>query len=244
MRAAQIMMDNETNLIFAALFFIISHIGLASEPMRGVLVKILGRNFYLIFFSVISALAMIWLIVAFITAPPVEIWSPPQELRLIPLAVMPFACILFVTGISTSKATVLSDGALTKGTIKTPGILRITRHPIMWGFALWGLSHMAANGNQTDLILFGMIVFLALAGMKRLDTKHRKTQGAAFEEFAAKTSLIPFAAILSGRNKLALKEINKLEIAGGLALYAALLTGHEWVIGVTPLPHQWAIGIT
>ena len=230
------MFEQETNLVFAALFFIISHIGLATEPMRGILIKAFGRTFYFFLFSIVSIVALVWLMIAFAGAPYAQIWSPPGELRYVPLAIMPFACLFFVAGISTSHATVLSDGKLSKSAIETLGILRITRHPLMWAFALWGLSHMAANGNQADLILFGTVTILALVGMVRLDSKHKKTQGARFEALAATTSLIPFAAILSGRNKLALKEIGVWEIAGALALYAALILSHQWALGVSPLP--------
>ena len=45
------------------------------------------------------------------------------------------------------------------------------------------------------------------------------------------TSNVPFAAILSGRNKLVLKEL-LLPVVVGLLGYGVVFWGHEWVSGV------------
>ena len=54
-----------------------------------------------------------------------------------------------------------------------PGILKVTRHPMMWAFGLWALAHIAANGDLRSLLLFGSMAVLALYGTVRLDAKRR-----------------------------------------------------------------------
>ncbi|MHA1597082.1 MAG: NnrU family protein, partial [Alphaproteobacteria bacterium] len=60
--------------------------------------------------------------------------------------------------------------------------------------------------------------------------------GADWLALQAETSNIPFAALISRRTRLTPSEFGWMRILGGLALYGALLAGHEAVIGVAPLP--------
>ncbi|MBN33412.1 MAG: hypothetical protein CMM46_01300 [Rhodospirillaceae bacterium] len=38
------------------------------------------------------------------------------------------------------------------------GIFSITRHPLLWGIALWALAHLIANGDVASLLFFASIV--------------------------------------------------------------------------------------
>ena len=37
------------------------------------------------------------------------------------------------------------------------GVLRITRHPFLWGVALWALGHLLVNGERFAVMLFGAL---------------------------------------------------------------------------------------
>src|SRR3546814_16088863 len=92
---------------------------------------------------------------------------------------------------------------LKSGGRPAPGILAITRHPVMWAFALWALAHVPANGTAADLILFGSIAILALVGTLTIDAKKRRPWGEAeWARFAGPTSNLPFAALLAARARL------------------------------------------
>eukprot|EP00878_Enallax_costatus_P040989 GHUV01047417.1.p1 GENE.GHUV01047417.1~~GHUV01047417.1.p1 ORF type:complete len:221 (+),score=22.58 GHUV01047417.1:250-912(+) len=82
------------------------------------------------------------------------------------------------------------------------GIMRITRHPQMVGQALWCLAHTLWIGNSfmvtTSLGLMVHHVFGCWHGDRRLQAKY----GEAFEKVKARTSTVPFAAILDGRQQL------------------------------------------
>jgi uncharacterized membrane protein len=119
------------------------------------------------------------------------------------------------------------------GARPAPGILAITRHPVMWAFGLWALSHIPANGTAADLILFGAMAILALLGTLAIDAKKRRLWGEAdWARFASQTSNLPFAAVLSGRARIRPGEIGGLRVLGAAALYALLVFGHPWIAGV------------
>lgn len=86
------------------------------------------------------------------------------------------------------------------------GIIRISRHPQAVGQILWCATHLLWIGTSfTAWACFGLIahhLFAVWNGDRRL--RHRF--GAAFEELRASTSVIPFRAVLDGRQKLVLAE--------------------------------------
>ncbi|KAI8107388.1 hypothetical protein M9435_002419 [Picochlorum sp. BPE23] len=82
------------------------------------------------------------------------------------------------------------------------GIIRITRHPQAFGQLVWCLAHTAWVGSSfmvaTSLGLMAHHAFACWHGDFRLKRKY----GDAFEELKKRTSIVPFAAILEGRQVL------------------------------------------
>ncbi|KAL5703133.1 zeta-carotene isomerase [Ranunculus cassubicifolius] len=82
------------------------------------------------------------------------------------------------------------------------GIMRITRHPQMVGQVIWCLAHAIWIGNSVAVAasvgLIGHHLFGVWNGDRRLSLRH----GEAFEIVKSRTSVVPFAAILDGRQKL------------------------------------------
>ena len=224
------------HLGLAAAVFVASHGGLSGGAVRGWLVARLGRPAFLTLYSVVALAALGWFIAAYAAAPYAELWPAAPWTRLVPLVVMPFSAILLVAGLSTANATVTADGKLPEGADPAPGILKVTRHPVMWAIALWAAAHVPPNGDVAALVLLGTFLALALTGMARLDAKRARGQQQAWRRFAAVTSALPFAATAQGRNRVSLADIGWGRIVGGLALYGVFLFGHEWVIGKSALP--------
>ena len=161
---------------------------------------------------------------------------PPIGLMHLSLAIMPFACLLVVAGMSTPNPSALGGDTPEALDQQPVGILKVTRHPVMWGIALWGIAHLLANGDAASLMLFGGMTLLALAGASAQETKKRVQLGRRWDGFVAQTSYLPFAAMAAGRTRLRLVEIGWWRIAAALALYALLLVLHPWLFGVSPLP--------
>ena len=222
-------------LLPAAALLLATHYGISSTPLRGWLVARIGERPYLILYSVVALGALIWLIVAYRRAPFIELWTAPAWSAWLPLVVMPFALLLLVCGVSTLNPTAVGAPDTLDQAEPARGILRVTRHPFMWGVALWALAHMAANGDAAALVLFGTFAVLALLGTLLIDHKFRARRGSQWQRFAAMTSNLPFAAILVGRQHLVLAEIGWERGGIALALYVVLLALHPWLFGLSAL---------
>ena len=216
-----------TSLVAATAVFLLTHF-VASTPLRAPLVKALGEWPYRAVYSVVALATLLWMITAYNAAPREILWP---GLRLLPAFVMPFAFVLLACGYWRNPTIVGADRLL-KSADPARGMIRITRHPIMWAVMLWAASHGLARGDAGSLVFFGG--FLALGGIGTLTMDRRKRSNPDFARFAAVTSNIPFVAIAQGRNRLDLREIGWLRPAIGLALYAAFFAGHGWLLGVRP----------
>jgi uncharacterized membrane protein len=230
------------SLILAGLFFLGIHVVISASPLRGVIVGAVGERPYLVGFSLLSSAALAWLIVAYGDAhATAEIWwTAPAWLRWPALLAMLLSVWLVVVGLTTPSPTVTGGESRLARADAARGILRISRHPFLWGVALWALVHLLLNGDAASLVLFGGLLLLALIGPGLIDGKRRRVFGASWERFAAVTSSLPFAAIAAGRNALRLDEIGAWRWLLALAVFIGLLAGHRWAFGVSPLPVGWS----
>ena len=222
------------NLVAAAVFFLAIHFGVSGTALRARLVRAMGEKAYRGLFSLASLGGLIWLIRAYSAAPHVELWG--QLLALKPLAapLVLLAFLLVVIGLATPSPTVVGGEAQLARDVTARGILRITRHPFLWGVALWAFVHVVINGDLASLVLFGSLCVLAVGGTASIDRKRRLSFGAHWERFASSTSNVPFAAIASGRNQLgtALREIGIARPLVAVAIYGAAFVFHARLFGV------------
>ncbi len=217
------------SVAFVALHFVLSALGVRARGIAA-----LGERAYLGVYSLLALGAFAWLIIEWRAAPYVEFYATPAWTRWVPNLTMPIAYTLLIMGYTIRSPTVAGVSAGTEG---PTGILRITRHPALWGFGLWGLSHLAANGDLRALALFGGLALLSFGGMAHIDARRRVTGGEAWARFAAASSTVPFAAILAGRQTWpSFAELGWWRIALGLGGWAAMLFLHEWLIGASPWP--------
>jgi uncharacterized membrane protein len=219
----------------AAVVLLATHYGISSTPLRAWLVGRIGERPYLALYSLIALGGVIWLISAYRRAPYVELWPMAGGSAWVPLIVMPFALLLLVCGVSALNPTAVGSPDTLDQAEPARGILRVTRHPIMWGVALWALAHLVPNGEAASLVLFGTFALLALLGTLLIDHKFRARRGAEWQRFAAVSSNLPFAAILAGRQHLAPREIGWLRVGVALVLYVVLLAVHPWLFGLSAL---------
>ena len=223
-------------VLAAATFFVASHLLMARKTVRGWLVERVGETAFRGLYSAVALGALVWLVYARAGAPYVEVWPESSWARHVPLVVMPFAAILLVCGLTTRNPTAIGGGVEPGDARPAPGIMQVTRHPTLWAIALWALAHMPPNGDAASLVLFGALAVLALAGMPLLDRKRSETLGATWGPIALTTSVLPFAAMISGRAKLRFDEIGAWRILAGVALYLILLMAHGPIIGRSVLP--------
>ncbi|MDI1478677.1 NnrU family protein [Polyangium sp. y55x31] len=218
-------------LAAATLSFVLGHIGLSSVTLRRPLIQKLSEKGFQGVYSILVLAAFIWMIFAYRAAPHVELWQAPAWTRWIPLVVMPIAFFFLVCGYSTQNPTQMMQEKAVGA--EPRGIVRITRHPALWSFALWAMAHIPPNGDVASVCLFGGIACLAIAGMLHIDSRRKLALGDAWEPFAAKTSLVPFARGGVGK---ALGEIGIVRFVVAILLYVGMLHGHRMVIGVSAMP--------
>jgi uncharacterized membrane protein len=223
-------MDPMAHLALATAAFLAAHY-VSSTPLRSRLVQALGENAYLGLYSLASFATLGWMIWAYARAPLAPLWP---GLRLLPLALMPVALVLLACGLMSRNPSAVRQQAALRAPEAARGILRVTRHPVMWAFALWGLAHVLARGDAAALIFFGGFVLLALSGTLLIDARKAASLGEDWQRFAAATSNIPFGAVVAGRNAFRPGEIGWTKILTGLALYVALLLLHPYLFGARP----------
>ena len=222
------------SLLLSALFFTGIHLGIAGTAMRDRAIGILAKNGYMAFFAVASVIGLGWLVTAYNRAPYLVTWGMLEWWKPIAIILMLPAALLVVIGLTTPNPTSVAQ----EGRIGQPprGIVRVTRHPFLTGVGLWALVHLIGNGDVASLIFFATWAIVALTGTLSIDAKRRRLLGAAWEPFAARTSIVPFAAIAAGRNRLIPREIRLWRWAIALLAYVLMLGGHAPVIGVSPFP--------
>ena len=221
-------------LLLALVCFLLLHSVPAAPALRGRLVALLGERFYLAAYSVVSLAALTWLIAEALAAPHVEIWPYHPALTWVPFVVMPVACILFVAGAVTPNP--LSVAFRRDGFDPDhPGIVGVTRHPLLWAFVLWAGSHVVANGDLASLVLFGVFGIFALAGFRLADHRQRRKLGA--ERWRALTARAPTAPWAAGA--AAWREVPLWAVVWGLVVWVLLILLHPLVIGVAAVPPTW-----
>ncbi|MFT8245903.1 NnrU family protein [Roseomonas sp. BN140053] len=219
-------------LLLAALLWVGLHVGVAGTALRGRLVARLGEGGFRGAFSLASAVAITLLVLAWRNADTAPLWVAPRELRWALVVLMLPAFVLFAGSLLTPNATAVG-GERAMGQ-EPRGVLRITRHPMLWAFAIWGAVHVLGNGDSAAVLFFGAFLLTALLGMPSLDAKVAARDPAGWRGFAAATSLLPFGSVARGQNRLRWREL-LLPGAVGLLAWAALLHLHPRLFGVSPL---------
>lgn len=225
-----------SELLAATGLFILTHALPALKGVRAVLVARFGRVPYLIAYSVLSLAVLAWLAVAFARAPHIVLWDFAAWTRWVPLGLMPVSCMLLVGGLALHNP--LSLTLKSRGfDRRRPGFLALTRHPVPWAMALWAGAHIPPNGDAAAVLMFSLLLGLSLYGIFALDDKRRASLGReAWTALAAGTSILPLAALVAGRAGFSRGAQWAVGLGGGLVLYFVVLLGHEYVIGMDPLP--------
>jgi uncharacterized membrane protein len=218
--------------------FVLIHVGVSATGLRGALVRTIGEWPYRAVFALVSVALLAWMIwgIGEMRADPFDplnapLWAPPDWLRWPAYLLVALGLMLAFAGLFTPGPTVA--GFEKRGLAAAEparGVLRITRHPFLWGVSMWALGHLLVNGERFAVMLFGALALMVLLGTRSIDRKGRARDPEAWDRFAAVTSNLPFAAIAQGRNKLRLGEMGWQTLAA-LALVALLAWAHPILFG-------------
>ena len=219
--------------------FVLIHIGISATGLRARIVGAIGEWPYRGLFSLASGALLAALIVGVgqMRADPFDplnapLWDPPEMLRWPGYVLVLLGLSLAFTGLFTPGPT--TAGFEKKGLAQAEpayGVLRITRHPFLWGVALWGAGHLLVNGERFAVMLFGAMALMAVLGARSIDRKGAARDPEGWARFENVTSNMPFAAITQGRNKLVLGEIGWRGLVG-IAITIAIALFHRQAFGV------------
>jgi uncharacterized membrane protein len=113
------------------------------------------------------------------------------------------------------------------------GIMRITRHPQMVGQLIWCVAHTLWIGTTFTLVTSIGLMLHHLFAVWHGDYRLGKRYGSEFAEVKARTSIVPFAAVLDGRQTLILSEFLRPAYIGVIAFVMLFWWGHPWLIQTT-----------
>ncbi len=223
----------EPALVTASLvgLFAATHIGLASHPIRPRLARRLGELGFLALFSAVASLCFALLV--HYTATHVGQGAPGLALGqtaglrwlLIGAVVVGFALMAGSLAVYSS-----SPMALFSDTVGEPrGIDRISRHAFFMGVVCWSGAHALLATHLVATVFFAGLAGVAWVGSAHQDRKLTRHFGNPYREYLARTSRVPFAAILAGRQQLVLGEIPWLALALGVGVAFVLRQVHEYI---------------
>ena len=216
-----------TQFIVSLLVFLALHSVPAIPAIRQKLVKTLGRRTYLILYSLASLAALGWVFHAALRLDYVELWSPEPWQAWFPIVLSPLAFFLLVAGLISPNPVSIS---FRRGDNQPGAIVSITRHPVLWGFFLWAVGHVIANGDLRSLILFGVLALFAVFGIVMTERRNK------LNPLRDPTSVIPFAAVLRGQTRLRTDTAMLVAFIISAALTSwLLLGGHAVLFGADPL---------
>lgn len=220
----------------SVMVFLLAHVIPPAPPVRTKLIAWMGRCVYLLAYSALSIGLLTWMIVAGQRAPYIGLWVAAEWQWWVTIVVMPFALWLVLAGLFEPNPLSIS---VRKKDMNIPFGLsaRVTRHPVLWGFLLWALTHLIPNGDVVSFVLFGGMIMLAIVGFLVVDRRTKKRLGEEqWTTLAAATHLIPFVALFRGKAKLVFTAQTWLWIGVSLVTYFWILFGaHADYLGVDPL---------
>lgn len=178
-------------LIAGLVLFFGIHLVPSWPDLRRRLLGLLGQRGYQAAFALVALAGFVLIVAGMARAPFVPVYAPPSWGRMT-------AVVLLI------PAFVLLTAAYLPGNVR-----RYTRHPMLWGVALWAAAHLLANGDLAGVLLFGSFLAYALFDMVSANLRGARRQ-------VERLPLIrdAYAAIL------------------GLVVYAGLMRVHPWLFGV------------
>ena len=225
-------MPGSLMVLATAASFVGTHFAL-SHPFRRPIVGALGENGFSVVYSVVALAtlgATIWAYgAAPITAP---LWDVGDGLWAASTVAMLLASILLLGSLVRNPA---MPGALgTAATAMARGVYAVTRHPMMWAFAIWGASHILIYPIAKNIVLSGAIIVLALVGSALQDRKKAALDPQGWTAWERRTSFLPFAALAQRRAEFG--GFGAHAIGGGLVVWLVATWAHIPIAG-------WRAGI-
>jgi uncharacterized membrane protein len=210
--------------------FAATHMAFSSQRLRPKLVARLGALGFQALYSLLALAIFVPLVSTYYAHKHTGayLWhlSELPGVRWVGYGVMGAAFALVVAGLLQPSPASLRPGAMV-----VRGIARVTRHPVLMGFGLWGVAHlMLAQVHLAELAFFGGFPIFAVVGCEHQDQRKRAALGEPFRAYADATPFLPFASLRFAKGLLEMPA--PVAITAGIALAWALREwAHVWLSG-------------
>ena len=207
-----------TQLILGLILFLGAHsVRILADGWRDQTIAAYGEKAFKGVYTLVAILGFYLLVVGYGEArlQPLVLWNPPILTKHISILLMLLSSILLI-------ATYIPRNHFK---------MRL-KHPMVLSVKVWALSHLLANGNLADLVLFGSFLIWAVLNFRSARARDRAlllnlnvTEEAAGESIAESES--------AHQPKL-LSTI--ITLVGGIAIWALItFVLHAKVVGVAPM---------
>ena len=207
-----------TQLILGLILFLGAHsVRIWADGWRNQTIEAYGEKAFKGVYALVSILGFYLLVVGYGEArlQTVAIWNPPIFTKHISMLLMLLSSILLVATYIPRNHFKMRLG-----------------HPMVLSVKVWALSHLLANGNLADLVLFGSFLIWAVLNFRSARARDRAlllnlnvTEEAAGESIAESES--------AHQPKL-LSTI--ITLVGGIAIWALItFVLHAKIVGVSPM---------
>jgi uncharacterized membrane protein len=218
-----------------ALLFVASHLVISSSRVRPRLIAAVGEQPYRGIYSLVAFATLGPLIYEFAThkhaGPMLYFLRDDPPVRALTWLLMFLALILFAASLINPNPGGLGAPA---SNLEPRGVLKITRHPGFVAFSLFGFAHLLMNGWAGDVFFFAMFPVISILGGIHQDRRKIRELGASYQQFMAKTSFVPSAALAAGRQHWNRTDIPATAIVIGIALSLAIVFLHPYIFGGSP----------
>ncbi len=178
-------------LALGMIAFVGSHL-LLSHALRAPMVRRFGQGGFMAIYSLVALGTFSFAVIAFGKASPApQLWDGQGLVPWVIASLLTLvASALFLASLVGNPALPGTDVA-GLSTRLPRGVFKVTRHPMMSSFALWGLAHMLVAPSARTIILAGGVTALAVIGSRGQDAKKVALQGNEWRTWMKRTPFLP-----------------------------------------------------
>ena len=225
------MTDAFAGLVAAAVAFVGTHFAL-SHPFRAPLVRLAGDKGFQAVYSLVAFATLGWLVVAFRAATGgAMLWDGFASAPWIAATVLMLVASVLLVGSFMGNPALPAPNAAEVAARGPHGVFHVTRHPMMWSFALWSASHLLVSPTPRVIVLALAIAVLALVGSHLQDRKKQALMGHAWADWEAKTSYWPRPGGLA--------KAGAMPWLGGMALWLVASWAHGPLVAIPAGLWRW-----
>lgn len=230
--------DGWLPVALTAALFVGTHFAL-SHPLRRPLVAAVGEGAFLGIYSVVAFATGALAVWTFLAAPTTALlWPVGDGLWAVVTLAMLVAAVLLMGSVVRNPA--LPNPGPAAPLPEARGVFAITRHPMLWSFAIWGACHVLVYPVAKNIALAVPIIVLSLVGAALQDRKKEELDPVRWRAWEAQTSYWPFAAVAQNRARLGSPGAHAL--GGGVVVWLAATWAHIPLAGWPAGIWRWVIG--